>query len=178
MRPLFLLVIFLLAGSCTAAAQGTAGADDERTAGAGEVTLTLFARTDGGRYWFEREAGGAPNPDLHVPRGARVNVTLINVEAQLHDFHVEGFGQSAFVREAGESTTFSFVAPADDVAIRYWCDPHRTLGMAGLIGVGDAEAPPPRAVPPAGLALVVAGVGVAAALARRTAPARGDSKRS
>lgn len=102
----------------------------------GAVAFTLLGFAEGGEFWWEDEEGNR-NPTLRVPAGAEVTITARSVSG-FHNVHVEGFGPSDYFSD-GEETTYTFTAPASGT-LPYWCDPHRSAGMAGRVvveGSGD-----------------------------------------
>lgn len=152
-RPRLIVQLALL----TVVAPAAAAAPDDA-----KLALQAF---DAGEadYWFEAEGLTGRNPTLTFPAGTRVVVTLHN-DAHLH--HNVHFGEplDRATRQIGPggSVIISLDVPADaNGAARYWCDPHRELGMIGEVrfveNAGDAaELRVPAANTVAALLAVVA----------------------
>lgn len=129
MRPLALALLAAAAVAPFAAAQST---------------IELEAHDGGGEFWFTLAGGTAKNPQLKVEPGAEVTVTLKNAGAIVHNFVLDAPVKQGIpcCVPGGGSSTFTFTAPAEDATIEYWCDPHRSVGMKGMLVVGAGGAEP------------------------------------
>lgn len=156
---------FTLLSLALALAAVPAAAQDE-----GQTTFDLEGYAEDGEFYFTFAGGTERNPTLVVPAGAEITVNFHSISG-LHNVHVEGQDAGDFV-DTGESTTYTFTAP-DSGTVAYWCDPHRSAGMEGVVRVAGADGddgpvPGDNGTPGAGVLLVtLAGLG-AALLARRT----------
>jgi plastocyanin len=78
------------------------------------------------------------SPDtLTASPGATVQVTLKNVGALQHDFHVDVVNATSPLVDPGKSTDFSFTAPSQPGQYQFWCTVpgHKELGMVGTLTV-------------------------------------------
>ncbi len=103
----------------------------------GQTAFTLVGHEDSGFYWT-LEGQTAKNPTLVVPAGATITVTVKSAGG-FHNLHVEGSPAGDYI-ETGETTTYTFTAPASG-SVGYWCDPHKSSGMAGIVKVAGAATP-------------------------------------
>lgn len=81
------------------------------------------------------------NPDLRVPEGAVVTITLTNSDGAMHDIAVPEFGaQSDQITGEGAATTIVFRA-AKGGTFEYLCTipGHKLAGMVGKLIVGDVK---------------------------------------
>ncbi|MEF8781475.1 MAG: halocyanin domain-containing protein [Haloarculaceae archaeon] len=99
--------------------------------GESEVTVTVGAQGNGGAFAFDP-------PAVHVDPGATV-VWEWTGEGGTHNVVEldESFTSGAATAEAG--TTFEHTFESDGL-YRYFCTPHRGLGMKGAVAVGDPSA--------------------------------------
>jgi nitrite reductase (NO-forming) len=87
------------------------------------------------------EIDGVLNPDLVVPQGAEVSITLVNADGMLHDLVLEEFdARTSQFMEAGASETITFVADLSG-AFDYICSVpgHVEAGMMGSFVVEDGS---------------------------------------
>jgi halocyanin-like protein len=98
--------------------------------GQGEVTVTVGAEGNGGNFAFGPAA-------VKVDPGTAV-VWEWNGEGGQHNVVAEEGGdfESELTTEAG--TTFEQTFDAEGV-VKYYCTPHRALGMKGVVVVGDVD---------------------------------------
>lgn len=84
---------------------------------------------------------GLINPDLIVPPGVRVHVSLINGDGIPHDIAFPNFGtKSALVSSKGETSEVSFDINEDQIGTyAYFCTQpgHRQAGQEGQLIVGE-----------------------------------------
>ncbi len=91
----------------------------------------------GGKITIEMsEYKFSPNTLTAAP-GATVTVTLKNVGALQHDFHVDVVNVTSPLVDPGKSTDFSFTAPSQPGQYDFWCTVpgHKELGMVGKLTV-------------------------------------------
>jgi len=98
---------------------------------------------DGQMVFIGTEGGikGKVNPDLRVPEGAVVTITLTNSDGALHDIAVPDFGaQSDQIIGEGAATTIVFRATKGGT-FEYLCTipGHKLAGMVGKLIVGDVK---------------------------------------
>lgn len=127
------LVTLLAAAALLAATPATAQAE-------GQTEFTLIASDGGGADFHFANEAGERNPTLTVPAGATITITLKN-EGGFHNLHVEGQDPSEYVENPDDTVTVTFTAP-ETGSIGYWCDPHKSTGMAGKIVVAGSETTP------------------------------------
>ncbi|WP_235893579.1 copper-containing nitrite reductase [Cognatilysobacter lacus] len=109
-----------------------------------DVSFTLRTQIADGRLVFVGEAGpitGQVDPDLHVPEGKVVQITLVNSDGALHDITVPDFGaKSDQLSGKGAATTIVFRANKAGT-FEYFCSlpGHKAAGMVGKLIVGDVK---------------------------------------
>ncbi|MBZ4040005.1 copper-containing nitrite reductase [Novilysobacter selenitireducens] len=109
-----------------------------------DVTFTLRTEIADGALVFVGEAGaikGQVNPDLRVPEGKVVQITLVNGDGALHDIAVPEFqAQSDQLVGKGSATTIVFRATKSGT-FEYICTlpGHKAAGMVGKLVVGDVQ---------------------------------------
>ncbi|MBJ6978350.1 MULTISPECIES: copper-containing nitrite reductase [unclassified Luteimonas] len=109
-----------------------------------DVTFSLRTAIQDGQMVFIGNAGPIKdqvNPDLRVPEGAVVAITLTNADGAMHDIAVPEFGaQSDQVIGEGAATTIVFRATKGG-AFEYLCTipGHKLAGMFGKLIVGDVK---------------------------------------
>jgi nitrite reductase (NO-forming) len=84
---------------------------------------------------------GVVNPQLHVPEGATVELTLVNGDGMEHDWAIEALGiYSEHIVQRGESTVVTFVADKSGT-FEYLCTVpgHKQAGMYGTFVVGETS---------------------------------------
>ncbi len=126
-----------------------------------EVTFTLVTGFAGGKMVFIGQGGeieGRVNPELRVPQGATVRVTLVNGDGALHNFYIDEFEvKSADVSGQGNQTQVVFQATQAGTFAYYCAIPgHRQAGMEGKLiiegetapATGSLQAAPPAATTP------------------------------
>ena len=107
-----------------------------------DVTFTLKTQIHEGQLVFVGDAGaikGQVAPELKVPEGAVVAITVINGDGAMHDFAVPEFGaQSDQLVGEGSATTVVFRATKAGT-FEYLCTipGHKAAGMFGKLVVGD-----------------------------------------
>ncbi|MGQ4582275.1 copper-containing nitrite reductase [Lysobacter sp. F60174L2] len=107
-----------------------------------DVTFTLKTQIHEGQLVFVGDAGaikGQVAPDLKVPEGAVVAITIINGDGAMHDVAVPEFGaQSDQLVGEGAATTIVFRATKAGT-FEYLCTipGHKAAGMFGKLIVGD-----------------------------------------
>ena len=127
-------------GPATATASGDAGASDAAEAylsntdnfdgvvdkpGSSEVPVTVGSDANGGNFGFEPAA-------IRVSPGTTV-VWEWNGLGSSHNVVAEdGSFESDLVAEKGHTFTRTFEEPG---TVRYYCTPHRTMGMKGVVVV-------------------------------------------
>lgn len=92
---------------------------------------------------------GERDPPLEVGWGDTVTVTIVDGEAMMHNFHVDGANaQSRDLTGLNDTTSVTFRATAEG-SFAYYCTipGHRQSGMAGTLIVGEPSGPqiPPEA---------------------------------
>lgn len=92
---------------------------------------------------------GVRNPTLAVGLGDHVAITVVDGEAQVHNFHLDGYGlDTPNLAGIGQNATVTFVATQEGEFAYYCTIPgHRAMGMAGTLVVGEAKGP---TIPPEG----------------------------
>lgn len=109
-----------------------------------DVSFTLRTEIADGKMVFVGEAGSIKNhvnPDLRVPEGAVVQITVVNGDGALHDIAVPDFGaQSDQIVGKGAATTIVFRTTRSGV-FEYWCTipGHKAAGMFGKLIVGEPD---------------------------------------
>ena len=107
-----------------------------------DITFTLKTQIHEGQLVFVGDAGaikGQVAPELKVPEGAVVAITVINGDGAMHDFAVPEFGaQSDQLVGEGSATTVVFRATKAGT-FEYLCTipGHKAAGMFGKLIVGD-----------------------------------------
>lgn len=114
---------------------GNETAPDEPAAPAGPITIELEGVQEGSSYFF-RDASGAKNPTITVQPGQQVTFKLTSVTG-VHNLNLGGLAKTALASD-GETVEVVWTAPAEGGRIEYWCDPHKSAGMKGVINVGTA----------------------------------------
>lgn len=142
MRNLVLLFALAAAGGFVpsdVAAQGSASVDM-----IADVNFSLRTEITGGQMVFVGNAGAIKdqvNPDLRVPEGSVVAITITNNDGAMHDIAVPEFGaQSDQLVGVGSATTIVFRATKGGT-FEYICTipGHKLAGMAGKLIVGDVK---------------------------------------
>jgi len=109
-----------------------------------DVSFTLRSEIADGKLVFIGETGaikGQVNPDLRVPEGKVVQITLINGDGALHDIAVPEFkAKSDELSGKGSATTIVFRATKAGT-FEYYCTipGHKAAGMVGKLIVGDVK---------------------------------------
>jgi len=107
-----------------------------------EYEFTLSTGFVEGKFVFigvDGDIDGVTNPELHVPEGATVTITLENGDAMEHDLVLGDFGAATeSVFNIGDTDTITFTVGGSGVH-DYWCSipGHRQIGMEGQLIVGD-----------------------------------------
>ncbi len=100
-----------------------------------QTVMNITAHESATDYWFEVEGMDGQNPNITLTPGASYTVHFANMGQQVHNLHFGG-GIDAMTQilNAGQNETLNFTVPADaSAASNYWCDPHRALGMEGVL---------------------------------------------
>jgi nitrite reductase (NO-forming) len=84
---------------------------------------------------------GARDPTLSVGWGDTVTITIVDGEAVVHNFHLDGYGiQTRNLTGMGDSVTVTFQATLQGSFAYYCAIPgHREAGMAGTFVVGKGS---------------------------------------
>lgn len=144
MRALLLLLAALalaspaLAQDTNGTATGNETAATNETASeeaAGPLTVVLEGHQDGAATYFLDPATGAKNPTIQAKPGQEVRITL-RVVSGFHNLNVDNKAKSKIIGPDAEETV-SFTMP-ESGTLQYWCDPHKTQGMAGRIALEGA----------------------------------------
>ena len=107
-----------------------------------DITFTLKTQIHEGQLVFVGDAGaikGQVAPELKVPEGAVVAITVVNGDGAMHDIAVPDFGaQSDQLVGEGSATTIVFRATKAGT-FEYLCTipGHKAAGMFGKLIVGD-----------------------------------------
>jgi nitrite reductase (NO-forming) len=98
-----------------------------------DYTFTLETATSGGFIYLGDN--GETNPELRVPAGATVAVTVVNGDGIEHDLTIDVLGlHSDHVVTKGESSTVAFRAETPGRYAYYCTLPgHRQAGMEGVL---------------------------------------------
>ncbi len=140
-----LLVLLAILAACAAppAADGDTGAahteghDSSSAVASMEIALET-ATIEGFRFIGDGgEIDGLANPELRVPAGATIGVTVTNGDGVEHDFNIEELGvHSEHLTEKGESTRVTFTAETPGTYTYFCTVPgHREAGMEGVLMV-------------------------------------------
>lgn len=138
-----LVLLFALAGAAGFVPQAIAARSADVTPVA-DVSFTLRTEISGGQLVFIGDGGaikGQVNPELKVPEGAVVAITVVNGDGAMHDVAVPEFNaQSDNLVGVGSATTIVFRANKAGT-FEYLCTipGHRAAGMFGKLVVGDVE---------------------------------------
>lgn len=108
------------------------------------VEFSLETQVKDGKMVFVGLGGkidGLVNPDLVVPPGATVLVTLVNGDGIMHDLSFPDFkAKTAMVSARGQSAAVSFAVAGDQTGTYpYYCTQpgHRQAGQEGKLVVGE-----------------------------------------
>lgn len=106
------------------------------------VAFTLQTVAEDGKLLFQGVGGeidGMINPDLNVPAGASVEITLINADGMPHNVFLPDFNaQSSYVAKIGDQTRITFeVRDQQAGSYVYYCEVpgHRQAGQEGKLVV-------------------------------------------
>ncbi len=87
------------------------------------------------------EIDGVVNPEIHVPAGSTVRITLVNGDGMAHDLIVPEFdAQTAMVRSKDDTAPIEFLVDATQVGTyAYYCTVpgHRQAGQEGIFTVDE-----------------------------------------
>ncbi len=138
-----LVLLFALAGAGGFVPQAMAANSADVTPVA-DVTFSLRTEISNGQLVFVGNGGAIKdqiNPDLKVPEGSVVAITVVNGDGAMHDIAVPAFNaQSDQLVGEGSATTIVFrVAKAG--VFEYVCTipGHKAAGMFGKLIVGDVK---------------------------------------
>lgn len=138
-----LVLLFALAGAAGFLPQAIAARSADVTPVA-DVNFTLRTEISDGQLVFVGDAGAIKdqvNPELKVPEGAVVAITVVNGDGAMHDVAVPAFNaQSDKLVGVGSATTIVFRANKAGT-FEYVCTipGHKAAGMFGKLVVGDVE---------------------------------------
>ncbi|MGV8941325.1 MAG: copper-containing nitrite reductase [Lysobacter sp.] len=138
-----LILLFALAGAAGFVPQAIAARTADVTPVA-DVTFSLRTAIDNGQLVFVGNGGAIKdqvNPDLKVPEGSVVAITVINGDGAMHDIAVPEFNaQSDQLVGEGSATTIVFRVGKAGV-FEYVCTipGHKAAGMFGKLIVGDVK---------------------------------------
>ncbi len=96
--------------------------------GASEVTVTVGSEANGGHFGFAPAA-------VRVSTGSSVVWEWTGLGSTHNVVAEDGSFESKLVAEAGHTFSRTFAEPG---AIEYYCTPHRTMGMKGVVVVESA----------------------------------------
>ena len=136
-----LVLLFALAGAAGFVPEAIAARTADVTPVA-DVTFSLRTAIDNGQLVFVGNGGAIKdqvNPDLKVPEGSVVAITVINGDGAMHDIAVPEFNaQSDQLVGSGSATTIVFRAGKAGT-FEYLCTipGHKAAGMFGKLVVGD-----------------------------------------
>jgi nitrite reductase (NO-forming) len=138
-----LVLLFALAGAVGFVPQAVAARSADVTPVA-DVTFTLRTEISNGQLVFVGNGGAIKdqvNPDLRVPEGSVVAITVVNGDGAMHDVAVPEFNaQSDQLVGVGSATTIVFRATKAGT-FEYLCTipGHKAAGMFGKLIVGDVK---------------------------------------
>ncbi|NZA28555.1 nitrite reductase, copper-containing [Luteimonas sp. SJ-92] len=140
-----LILLFALAAAAGFTPQAIAARDAAAdVTPVADVTFSMRTEISNGQLVFVGNAGAIKdvvNPELKVPEGAVVAITVTNGDGAMHDIAVPEFGaQSDQIVGQGSATTIVFRATKAGT-FEYVCTipGHRAAGMFGKLTVGDVE---------------------------------------
>lgn len=139
-----LVLLFALAAAGGFIPQDVAAQGPSSVTPVADVNFSLRTAIQDGQMVFIGNAGAIKdqvNPDLRVPEGAVVAITLTNADGAMHDIAVPDFGaQSDQVIGEGAATTIVFRATKGGT-FEYLCTipGHKLAGMVGKLIVGDVK---------------------------------------
>lgn len=138
-----LVLLFALAGAVGFVPEAIAARSADVTPVA-DVNFTLRTEISNGQLVFVGNGGAIKdqiNPDLKVPEGAVVAITVVNGDGAMHDVAVPEFNaQSDQLVGVGSATTIVFRATKAGT-FEYLCTipGHKAAGMFGKLIVGDVK---------------------------------------
>lgn len=146
MKSIWISLVFLVSMGFggVALAQGDGAKLDDSVSHRPDVVFTLRTSIAGGKLVFIGDRGpiaGQVNPDLVVPSGAVVQITLVNDDGATHDIAVPQFNaKSDHISGKGAATAIVFRANKDGT-YEYLCTlpGHKAAGMFGKIIVGEIK---------------------------------------
>src|SRR3546814_11185879 len=135
-----LVLLLALAGAAGFTPQAIAARSAEVMPVA-DVSFTLRAEISGGRLVFVGDAGAIKdqvNPELKVPEGSVVAITVINGDGAMHDVAVPAFNaQSDNLVGVGSATKIVFRVNKAGTPASVCTNPgQKAAGMVGQVGVG------------------------------------------
>lgn len=138
-----LVLLFALAGAVGFVPEAIAARSADVTPVA-DVTFTLRTEISNGQLVFVGNGGAIKdqiNPDLKVPEGAVVAITVVNGDGAMHDVAVPEFNaQSDQLVGVGSATTIVFrVGKAGTFEYLCTIPGHKAAGMFGKLIVGDVK---------------------------------------
>ena len=137
-----LVLLFALATAAGFTPMAVAAQHHSEVTPVADVTFTLKTAIHEGQLVFIGDAGpikGQVAPELKVPEGAVVAITVVNGDGAMHDIAVPDFGaQSDQLVGEGSATTIVFRATKAGT-FEYLCTipGHKAAGMFGKLIVGD-----------------------------------------
>jgi nitrite reductase (NO-forming) len=142
----FLLIIYVLviSGCGSQPAQAMPAAGSSASISSSPVSFSLRTSVSNGKITYMGVGGdidGVVNPDLVVPAGAVVRVTLINGDGMSHDLYFPDFKvKTPLVSSKGQTAELSFSVAKDQVGTYvYFCTQpgHRQAGQEGRLIVNE-----------------------------------------
>lgn len=127
-----------------------------------QESLTVTMHDD----YFEIDGQDGQNPDLFLEPGTTYEITVRNEGSRDHNFNIPDLGldpdsSSSGLMAPGAEQTVTVEVPEDQAGTaEYWCDPHKSVGMRGVVTFSQTE----RDTPGLGLPVllgVLAGLGLA-----------------
>lgn len=118
-------------------ADGAHATDEQAEIATPDHTFTLETATSGGFIYVGDD--GVKNPELRVPVGTTVGLTLVNGDGIEHDLSIDDLGvHSEHIVQIGASSTVSFHAKTPGTYVYYCTLPgHRQAGMEGILVVEE-----------------------------------------
>lgn len=120
--------------------------------------VQVTAHNEGGEFWFECVGvvcNEGRNPPIILDPGRTYRFHVTNEGDARHDFHLGELDARTNLLDPGAETNLTVTVPDDASGESiYWCSPHRSRGMEGLLvfegeGIGggpiDNDSPGPGA---------------------------------
>lgn len=109
----------------------------------GQTTFALETHSEGAGGYFTIEGQTQRNPTLNVAPGESITITITAADGNgVHNICVEPTDTcSEFVTAEGDTQTLTFTAPTSGT-VEYYCQPHVSAGMKGLVSAASATTTP------------------------------------